>query len=166
MATTEDHLKEAFAGESQANRKYLAWAKKAEQDGFANIGRLFRTIAEAETIHAHGHLAALGGVGATEENLKAAIGGETYEYQEMYPPMLAEANRSGQARAARMFGYAVEAEAVHAKLFQAALDAVAAGKDLSATSFFLCPTCGHVEMGEPPANCPICGLAGSRFIRV
>jgi len=166
MATTDQHLKEAFAGESQANRKYLAWAKKAEQDGFANIARLFKTIAEAETIHAHAHLGAMGGVGTTAENLKAAIGGETYESKEMYPPMVAEATRSGNQRAKRMFAYAVEAEAVHAALFQAALDAVAAGKDLSATSFFLCPTCGHVEMGKPPETCPICGLAGSKFIRV
>ena len=166
MATTDQHLKDAFAGESQANRKYLAWAKKAEQDGFANIARLFKTIAEAETIHAHAHLGAMGGVGTTAENLKAAIGGETYEYREMYPPMLAEANRSGQARAARMFGYAVEAEAVHAKLFQAALEAAAAGKDLSATSFYLCPTCGYVEVGEPPEVCPICGISGKKFVQV
>ena len=166
MATTDENLKTAFAGESQANRKYLAWAKKAEQDGFANIARLFKTIAEAETIHAHAHLGAMGGVGTTAENLKAAIGGETYEAAAMYPPMVAEATRSGNHRAKRMFAYAVEAEAVHAALFQAALDAVAAGKDLSATSFYLCPTCGYVEMGQPPETCPICGASGSKFIQV
>ena len=167
MATTEDHLKEAFAGESQANRKYLAWAKKAEQDGFANIARLFRTIAEAETIHAHGHLAALGGVGTTAENLKAAIGGETYEYQGDVPADAGRGDQVGQANAPkRMFGYAVEAEAVHARLFQAALEAAAAGKDLSATSFYLCPTCGHVEVGEPPEVCPICGVSGKKFVQV
>ncbi len=165
MARTEDHLKEAFAGESQANRKYLAWAKKAEQEGFANIGRLFRTIAEAETIHAHGHLAALGGVGTTASNLKAAVGGETYEFTEMYPPMLAEAEAAGHP-AKRMFGYAVKAEAVHAKLFTAALEAVGQGKDLTEVNFFLCPVCGHVELGQPPAACPICGAKGERFVRV
>lgn len=165
MAKTEDHLKDAFAGESQANRKYLAWAKKAEQEGFANVGRLLRTVAEAETVHAHGHLAALGGVATTAENLKAAIGGETYEFTEMYPPMLAEAEASGHP-AKRMFGYAVKAEAVHADLFKAALDAVAQGRDLADTDFYLCPVCGHVEVGRPPATCPVCGLKADRFVKV
>ena len=166
MASTDENLKEAFAGESQANRKYLAWAKKAEQDGFANIARLLRTIAEAETIHANGHLAAMGGVGTTADNLKAAVAGETYEFTEMYPPMLAEATAAGHLRAKRMFGYAVEAEAVHARLFQAAIEAVSSGKDLAASSFYLCPVCGHVELGQPPAVCPICGLKGDKYILV
>ncbi len=165
MATTESNLKEAFAGESQANRKYLAFAKKAEQEGFTNVARLFRTTAEAETIHALGHLAALAGIGSTAENLRAAIAGETYEHTEMYPPMLQQAIADDH-RAKRMFGYATKAEAVHAKLYQMALDAVAQGKDLAETTFYLCPICGHIELGSPPASCPICGAKAEKFVQV
>lgn len=165
MANTEQNLKDAFAGESQANRKYLAFAKKAEADGFPNIARLFRTTAEAETIHAHGHLEALGGIGTTAANLQAAIGGETYEYKEMYPPMVSQAVADKHA-AKRMFGYAVRAEEVHAKLYKLALDAVKQGKDLAETKFFLCPVCGHIEFGQPPASCPICGTLEDEFVQV
>jgi rubrerythrin len=165
MNTTESDLKEAFAGESQANRKYLAFAKKAEQEGFANVAKLFRTAAEAETIHAFGHLQAQDGIGTTAENLKAAVAGETYEFQEMYPPMLERAEAAGH-RATRMFGYALKAEAVHAKLYAAALAAVQQGKDLEQTSFYLCPICGHIELGNPPEACPICGAKGSKFVQV
>ena len=165
MANTEQNLKDAFAGESQANRKYLAFAKKAEADGFPNIARLFRTTAEAETIHAHGHLEALGGIGTTAANLQAAIGGETYEYKEMYPPMVSQAVVDKHV-AKRMFGYAVRAEEVHAKLYKLALDAVKQGKDLAETRFYLCPTCGHIEFGQPPASCPICGALEDEFVQV
>ena len=165
MATTEDNLKSAFAGESQANRKYLAFAKKAEDEGFVNVGRLFRTAAEAETIHALGHLNAMEGVGPTAENLQAAIAGETYEYTEMYPPMLQQAE-ADKHKAQRMFRYAMRAEAVHAKLYQMALEAVAQGKDLAETSFYLCPVCGHIELGKPPDSCPICATRGERFLKV
>jgi rubrerythrin len=161
---TED-LKEAFAGESQANQKYRAFPARAEQEGFPNIARLFRTTAEAERIHAEGHLKALDGVGSTAENLKAAIEGETHEFTEMYPPMLERAIEAGH-KAKRMFGYAVEAEAVHAKLYALALEAVQQGKDLAETKFYLCPVCGHIEFGEPPESCPICGANASRFIQV
>ena len=161
---TED-LKEAFAGESQANQKYRAFAARAEQDGFPNIARLFRTTAEAERIHAEGHLKALDGVGTTADNLKAAIDGETHEFTEMYPPMLERATEAGH-KGKRMFGYAVEAEAVHAKLYALALEAVRQGKDLSETNFYLCPVCGHIEFGEPPESCPICGAKASRFVQV
>jgi rubrerythrin len=162
--STED-LKEAFAGESQANQKYRAFASKAEQDGFPNIARLFRTTAEAERIHAEGHLKALDGVGTTADNLKAAIGGETHEYTEMYPPMLQHAIAAGH-KAKRMFGYAVEAEAVHARLYALALEAAQQGKDLAETKFYLCPVCGHIEFGEPPQACPICGTKASKFVQV
>ena len=165
MATTESNLKEAFAGESQANRKYVAFAKKAEQEGFANIARLFRTAAEAETIHALGHLRAMDGVGSTADNLRAAVAGETYEYTQMYPPMLEQAVADGHS-AKRMFGYAVKAEAVHAQLYQMALEAVTQGKDLAETKFYLCPVCGHIELGTPPASCPICGAKREKFIEV
>jgi rubrerythrin len=165
MATTEGNLKDAFAGESQANRKYLAFAKKAEQEGFANVARLFRTAAEAETIHALGHFGALGGVGSTADNLRAAVAGETYEYTEMYPPMLRQAIADDH-KAKRMFAYAVKAEAVHAKLYQMALDVVVQGKDLSEVNIYLCPVCGNIEFGKPPDSCPICGVKGDKFVRV
>jgi rubrerythrin len=165
MATTEENLKEAFAGESQANRKYLAFAEKAERDGLPNIARLFRTTAEAETIHAHGHLRALGEIGSTADNLQAAIDGETYEYTQMYPPMLERAKADDHS-AKRMFGYAVEAEEVHAKLYTMALEAAKQGKDLAETDFYLCPVCGHIELGSPPDTCPICNAKGSKFVQV
>ncbi len=165
MADTDSNLKDAFAGESQANRKYLAFARKAEQDGFTNVARLFRTAAEAETIHALGHLNALGGVGSTADNLRAAVTGETYEYTEMYPPMLQQAIADDH-RAKRMFGYAMKAEAIHAKLYQLALEAVSQGKDLAETRFYLCPVCGNIELGTPPATCPICGTKAEKFVEV
>ncbi|MBZ5495779.1 MAG: rubrerythrin family protein [Acidobacteriia bacterium] len=165
MATTESNLKDAFAGESQANRKYLAFARKAEQEGFINVARLFRTAAEAETIHALGHLNAMSGVASTADNLRAAVAGETYEYTEMYPPMLKQAEAEDH-KAKRMFGFAAKAEAVHARLYQVALDAVAQGKDLAETSFYLCPVCGHIEVGQPTSACPICGTPAARFQKV
>jgi rubrerythrin len=164
MATTEDNLKEAFAGESQANRKYLAFAKKAEQEGYSNIAKLFRTAAEAETIHALGHLNALNGVGSTVENLRAAVEGETYEFSEMYPPMLEQAETDNH-KAKRMFGYANKAEAVHAQLYKLALQAALEKKDLAQSNFCLCPVCGYIEIGNPPESCPICGTKGEKFVQ-
>jgi len=163
MSNTHDNLEEAFAGESQANQKYRAFAKKAEQDGFASIAKLFRLTAEAERIHAEGHLKALDGVGSTADNLQAAIGGETFEFTNMYPPMLKQAEAEGH-KAKRMFAYAVEAEEVHAKLYQRALEAVKQGKDLVA-EFYLCPVCGYIEMGQPEAPCPICGTKAEKFVK-
>jgi rubrerythrin len=165
MADTDSNLKDAFAGESQANRKYLAFARKAEQEGFSNVARLFRTAAEAETIHALGHFGAMGGVGSTADNLRAAVAGETYEYTEMYPPMLQQAIADDH-RGKRMFGYAMKAEAIHAKLYQMALDAVSQGRDLAETHFYLCSVCGHIELGTPPATCPICGTKAENFVEV
>jgi len=165
MASTLDNLKEAFAGESQANQKYRAFAKKAEQDGFANIARLFRTAAEAERLHAEGHLKAMEGIGSTAENLKAAIAGETYETEVMYPPMLQQAEADNH-KAKRMFSYALEAEAVHARLYQLALDAVEQGKDLTGVDFYLCPICGYIEFGRPEADCPVCKTKADKFILV
>lgn len=164
MSETTKNLKEAFAGESQANQKYRAFAIKAERDGFPNIARLFRATAEAERIHAEGHLKALEGIGTTAENLQAAIAGETYEFEEMYPPML-EAAEEENHKAKRMFGWAVEAEAVHAKLYAEALSAVSAGKDLD-VDFYLCPVCGYIEFGQSPDECPICGVKGEKFLKM
>jgi rubrerythrin len=165
MADTDSNLKDAFAGESQANRKYLAFARKAEQEGFSNVARLFRAAAEAETIHALGHFNAMGGVGSTADNLRAAVAGETYEYAQMYPPMLQQAIADDH-RGKRMFGYAMKAEAIHAKLYQMALEAVSQGRDLAETHFYLCPVCGHIELGTPPATCPICGTKAEKFVEV
>ena len=165
MSTTTDNLKEAFAGESQANQKYRAFAKRAEQDGMPNIAKLFRTAAEAERIHAEGHLKSLEGVGSTKENLQAAIDGETYEFTTMYPPMFEQAKAENH-RARVMFGYAMQAEAVHAQLYKLALEAAAEGRDLTQMNFYLCPVCGHIEFGNPPDNCPICGTKAERFSQV
>lgn len=165
MPTTYENLKTAFAGESQANRKYLAFAKKAELDGFPNVAQLFRTAAEAETIHALAHFQNMGGVGATADNLKAAIEGETYESTEMYPPMVAQAEVE-KHKAKSMLKWAVGAEAVHARLYTLALDAVARGEDLSETRFYLCPVCGHIEMNAAPESCPICGAKREKFAMI
>jgi rubrerythrin len=163
--TTNDNLKEAVAGESQANQKYRVFAKQAEQEKLPNVARLFRTAAEAERIHAEGHLRNLGAVGSTAENLTAAISGETYEFTSMYPPMLAQAEAEGH-RAKVMFGYALKAEAVHAELYKLALGAVQQGKDLTEARFYLCPFCGHIEFGVPPEKCPGCGAPAAKFVEV
>lgn len=165
MSTTQENLKEAFAGESQANQKYLAFAKKAEKDGFVNIAKLFNTAAEAEKIHAEGHLASLEGIGSTVENLKAAIAGETYEYKEMYPTMHDQAVNDNH-KAQRMFKYALDAEKVHADLYTLALAAAEQGKDFDVSEIYLCPICGHIELGKPENNCPICGTVAAKYIIV
>lgn len=165
MPTTIDNLKTALSGESQANQKYRAFAKKAEKEGFPNIAKLFSTAAEAERIHAEGHLNALDGIGSTIENLKAAIAGETYEYKEMYPPMLEKAEAENH-KAKRMFQYALAAEEIHAKLYKLALEAVGTGKDLTDVEFYLCPVCGNIEIGKPDDKCEICGTLASKFIKL
>jgi rubrerythrin len=165
VPTTKENLYEAFSGESQANQKYRAFAKKAERDGFPNIAKLFNTAAEAERIHAEGHLGALDGIGSTIENIKSAIDGETYEYTKMYPPMLEQAEKENH-KSKRMFKYAVAAEDVHAQLYKIALAAAEEGKDLTETEFYLCPVCGHIEFGKPKDSCPICGTLASKYVKV
>jgi rubrerythrin len=163
--STLDDLKTAFAGESQANRKYIAYARKAEQEGYPKAARLFRAAAEAETIHALGHLDAMGGVRSTQENLKDAFSGETYEYTQMYPPMLEQAKKENH-KARTMFGFAVRAEEVHARLYQKASESLRDGKDIDADEIYLCPSCGYLEPGKPKAKCPICGATAERFRRI
>jgi rubrerythrin len=163
MTDTTKNLKEAFAGESQANQKYRAFAKKAEKEGFANVARLFQAAAEAERIHAEGHLRALEGIGSTADNLQAAIDGETYEYTEMYPPMFDQA-KADDHKAKRMFEYALKAEEVHAKLYKLALESVQQGKDLE-VDFYLCPVCGYIEFGKPTDDCPVCGTKAEKFVK-
>lgn len=165
MATSEN-LKEAFAGESQANRMYLAFSKKADQEGMKQIAKLFRATAEAETIHAHAHFRTMGGIKSTKENLEAAANGEAYEFQSMYPGFLAEAEKEGNKPAVISFKYAMAAEKVHHGLYTKALEAIKAGKDLSNAVVYLCPFCGDIEIGTVPEKCPICGAAKDKFVEV
>ena len=159
---TQDNLATAFAGESQANRKYLAFAAQAEKEGFDNIARLFRATADAETIHALAEFKAMGGVGTTAENLKAAKAGETYEFTEMYPPMLAAAKEEGVKDAERIFNFANEAEKVHARLYDEALANL--GNEPEGQDYYLCPICGYIHKGSAPTvPCPICGAKPTIF---
>jgi len=159
--STEKNLKEAFAGESQANRKYLAFSKKAEEEGLDSIARLFKATAEAETIHALSHLKALGMVKSTKENLEAAVSGETYEFESMYPPFIEEAQKEGNQAAVRTFKLANEAEKVHAGLYTKALEDLNKGVT---HKYYLCPICGNIEVDGAPDKCQICGAPGSKFI--
>ncbi len=152
-----DDLKEAFAGESQANRRYLAFAQQAESDGYPQVAHLFRAAAEAETVHAHSHLRAMGGIGETRQNLQAAIEGEGFEFKEMYPKFLADAQEEKNRAAITTFKYALAVEEIHHWLYSDALGAVDSGKDLPESPIFICSVCGHTVMGEPPDRCPVCG---------
>jgi rubrerythrin len=157
MSRTEENLKAAFAGESQANRKYLAFAHKADAEGYNGIAKLFRAAAHAETIHALRELNDLGGVGSTAENLRGAIEGETFEYTDMYARFLEEARSEGVKDAARTFAWAKAAEEVHARLYKMALEAADRGEDLKVHGAWVCRKCGNIEFGEAPEKCSICG---------
>ncbi|MBF0528932.1 MAG: rubrerythrin family protein [Deltaproteobacteria bacterium] len=163
MSKTEQNLKEAFAGESQANRKYLAFAKQAEKEGYPGVAKLFRAAAEAETVHAHAHLKVLEGIGATIDNLKEAIAGETHEFTKMYPAMIEEAKTEGNKKAERSFNYANEVEKIHAALFQKALDTLTNSKDVD---YYVCPLCGYTCEERPPDNCPVCKAKAESFFKV
>ncbi len=158
---TAENLMAAFAGESQANRKYLAYAKKAEAEGKDNIAKLFRATADAETIHAFKEFELAGMVNSTEENLRDAVDGETYEYKEMYPEFMEVAQSEGNKAAVTTFSYALQAEEVHAKLFQEALDSP---EESGEQFYYLCPVCGNIEKAVPE-RCIICGVPGSKFIK-
>jgi len=166
MGKTESNLQEAFAGESQANRKYLAYAKQAETDGFPNLARLFRGVAEAETAHAHAHLRALGGVKRTEENLEAAIEGEGFEIKEMYPGFVEEAREEKNGAAVKSFAYALAVEKLHHKLYSDAMKTIKTGEDIDASRIYVCPVCGNTVIGGPPEKCPICGEPESAFKKI
>jgi len=163
MNKIEKDLKEAFAGESQANRRYLAFAKKAEEEGFKQIAKLFRAAAEAETIHAMNHLKALDGVKSTKENLKMAIDGELYEFTKMYPEFIKDADEENNKQARRTFGWANEVEKIHHKLYNEALNSLNSGKDLSEKKIYVCEVCGMTIEGEVPDKCPVCGASKSKF---
>lgn len=161
---SEQDLREAFAGESQANRKYLAFAKQAEKEGFTQVARLFRAAAEAETVHAHNHLRALGGIGGTRENLMEAIAGETHEFKNMYPQMIADAELEGATEARRSFTFANAVEKVHADLYQKALESL--GQETEEYAYYICPVCGHTVERNAPERCAVCGAAGTVFFPV
>jgi rubrerythrin len=163
MSKTEKNLQEAFAGESQANRKYLAFAKQADQEGYARIAKLFRAAAEAETVHAHAHLRAMGGIKKTAENLQAAISGETHEFKSMYPGMIEEAKEEGQKAAERSFVYANAVEEVHANLYQKALDNM---DNKEPVDYYVCSVCGYTCENEAPDSCPVCGSKAKAFSKV
>jgi len=166
MGKTEEDLMAAFAGESQANRKYLAFAKKADQDGFSQVARLFRAVAEAETVHAHSHLRVYGGIKSTSENIKAAIEGEHYEFTKMYPDFLEDAKAEEKKAAEITFDFANQVENIHHKLYSKALEAVEGGNDLPETSMFVCEVCGYTVEGEAPDICPICGAKHEKFMEI
>ena len=162
MSRVEDMLREAFAGESQANRKYLAFAQKAEKEGHPQVAKLFRAAAEAETVHAHTHLRTLKGVNSTADNLKEAIAGETHEFNSMYPEMIAAAKAAGNKSAERSFTYANEVEKIHADLYQKALDNLDA---LEEVDYYICSVCGYTCESEPPEVCPVCGAKAIAFFK-
>lgn len=163
MSKSEKNLAEAFAGESQANRKYLAFAKQAEKEGFAQVAKLFRAAAEAETVHAHSHLKQLGGIKSTKENLEAAIGGEAFEFKEMYPQMIKDAEAEGNKGALRSFNFANAVEKIHHALYQKALDNL--GKNAE-TDYYVCGICGYTAEGEAPDECPVCKAKKQAFRKV
>jgi rubrerythrin len=164
MAKTEQYLKEAFAGESQANRKYLAFATKADQEGYPQVARLFRAAGEAETVHAHNHLRALKGIKTTKENLQEGVAGETHEFKKMYPEMIEGAKAEGQKEAERSFSYANEVEKIHAQLYQKLLDDL--GKSQENYPYYVCPVCGYTAEKNPPGACPVCGTKGEKFKKI
>ncbi len=164
MAKTDKNLQAAFAGESQANRRYLAFAKQAEKDGNPMVAKLFRAVAAAETIHAHNHLRVMGGVGTVEDNLKAAIAGENYEVVSMYPEFIADAEKDGNKKAATSFDWAWDVEKGHEKLFKQALDML--GKEAGDLQIWVCPVCGNTVIGTVPEKCPVCNTPGTRFEKV
>ena len=164
MTKSEQFLMEAFAGESQANRKYLAFAKQAEKEGYPQVAKLFRAAAEAETVHAHAHLRVAGGIKTTAENLKAAIAGETHEFEHMYPEMIAAAQAEGNKGAERSFTFANEVEKIHSQLFNKLL--AHQGKSAETFPYYVCPICGNTVENEPPENCQVCGTEGKLFKRV
>ena len=162
---TKDNLKSAFSGESQAHMKYLLFADKAEEEGFANVARLLRATAFAERVHASNHLDALDGSRLTLDNLKTAIDGEIFEAEEMYPAYKAVAELQDEKKAVRSTYYALEAEKVHATLYSEAREAVKTGKDLVIGEVYICPVCGHTAVGKLPERCPLCGIEGGRYKR-
>ncbi|MBU0627913.1 MAG: rubrerythrin family protein [Nanoarchaeota archaeon] len=164
--STENNLKEAFAGESQANRKYLAFAKKADEENFKQVAKLFRAAANAETVHALNHLKVLNGIKSTKENLNESIQGETHEFTEMYPHMIEEAEKEDNALAKISFTKANTVEKTHASLYKKALESINSGKDLEQKEMYVCQICGHTVEGAPPDKCPVCMAPKEKFKKI
>jgi rubrerythrin len=163
---TSDNLREAFAGESQANQMYMAFAKKAESEGHAQTAKLFRAAAAAETVHAQAHLRVLGEVKGTGDNLQAAVNGEASEFREMYPGFVREAEAEGNKGAVMSFKNAMAVEEIHHGLYTEALNALKSGKDLPAAPIFVCGVCGNTVVGEAPEKCPVCGAPKRMFSEI
>jgi len=163
---TKDNLQEAFAGESQANRKYLFFAEKADEAGNRQIARLFRAAAEAETAHARNHLKVLGEIKSDKENLEAAVGGENYEFTEMYPDFIEQANKENNQAAANSFDLANKVEQIHHGLFREALSKLESGKSFKDAPYYVCQVCGNTVEGDAPERCPVCGAPRSKFKKV
>ena len=164
MSKTMEDLQAAFAGESQANQRYLAYAKQAEKEGHEKIARLFRAVAAAENVHAGKHLRVLGGVGSSEENLKEAVAGENYEVESMYPEFIADAEKEEEKRALRSFQWAWEVEKEHEQLFKQALESM--GDSIGDLEIWVCQACGHTHVGIRPEKCPVCGAPAERFKKI
>jgi rubrerythrin len=166
MGKSEDDLRAAFAGESQANRKYLAFAAQAEKDGFKQIAKLFRAAADAETVHALSHLKTLGGIKTTVENIKAAVEGELYEFTKMYPGFIEDAKKESNKGAERTFTFANAVEKIHHDLYNAALKVAESKKDLPAKTIYVCQVCGMTVEGDAPDNCPVCKAKKEMFKKI
>lgn len=160
---TEKYVQEAFGGESKASRRYMIYAEKAEKDGYPQVAKLFRAVAEAETVHAKNHLNAVDGVGTTKDNLFAASLGEQEEYKKMYPAFIGKAEEERNDRAKRSFEWANKVEEIHHGYFEEALVAVREGKQLEETTYYVCQVCGNTVTGQPPEQCPICGAPAKAF---
>ncbi|OIP24510.1 rubrerythrin [bacterium CG2_30_37_16] len=161
--TTSENLKKSFAGEAQANRKYLAFSKKAEDEGLSQVAKFFRAAADSETVHALSHLRNIGDVKSTKENLEAAIAGEDYEFNSMYPSMINQADVDQETSAKMSFTYASAVEKEHSDIFKKALSSM---KDFAEDDYYICQGCGHVHLNEAPEKCPVCGAPSSRFKKV
>ena len=166
MTKSFEDLQAAFAGESQANRRYLAFAKKADEEGYPQVARLFRAAAAAETVHALGHFRAMDAINSTQENLKTAIGGENYEVVTMYPDFIKDAEAEADKKALGSFKRAWEVEKVHEALYTKALETLEAGNEPPVVEYYICPVCGYTHEGKPPERCPVCATPGSRFDRI
>lgn len=164
MSKTLENLAEAFSGESQARSKYMAFAKKADDEGLPQVARLFRAAAQAEFIHAQNHLKAMEGIKSTAENLREAVDGENYEVVSMYPPFIAQAAAEEAKRAKTSFEWAWEVEKCHEELYRAALANL--GKEEEAYEYYVCPVCGYTHARSAPEKCPVCGTPASRFQKI
>jgi rubrerythrin len=163
MGNTNENLAAAFAGESQASRKYLYFAEKAEQEGHMRAARLFRAASEAETVHARNHLRVMQGIGTTAENLKAAISGENHEFTEMYPEFIEKARVEGNQKAANSFDMANKVEKIHHKLYSETMEKLNQKETAESKPFYVCEVCGNTVEGEAPDKCPVCGAPKKMF---